>query len=546
MGELLDLIKSDVLPGYDPFRDAGDCHFDEEVAERAISFFPDYLTHKIGPLAGQPYYLEPHEKAIVANLFGWKRPDGYRRYREALLYVPKKNSKTTLGAGIAVLVLSFDKEASKEIYCASGDEEQARYLFSLAKHFINGDEELAQRASVQKNSITFDGDEHYFKVLTSKAGTKHGPNIHCLLIDELHIVSDDLVHTLYLGTAARAQPLTLYMTTAPVIGEDICNDTYEKAKNVIKGSDRDSAFLPAVFEANEDDDFREEKTWFKANPNLGKSIPLEYFRREADAAARNARKQNEFKRLHLNLRTEQTNRWLDLFSWDACQTELRTLPAEWREEQMERLKGKPCHGGFDVGQTDDITDLELLFEELDGSITTLGFRWIPSDGRWRQGSNLSQYLTWIDQGFIKLVPGEVIDYDVVLADMEQIFSDYPLLLINADSQFQGAHLCTKLREEVGIEVQRFPQTWEHLTEPCKELERLILSRQINHGNDPVLRWYVGNVATKESPDGKRFKPVKPSRNLKIDGVVAMIMAIAGQITGDHHQGSVYDSEEMVI
>jgi phage terminase large subunit-like protein len=537
---MLELIRGGYIPGYDPFRDAGDCTFDEAAAAKAVSFFPEYLVHRIGKLAAKPYVLENHEAAIVANLFGWKRPNGKRRYREFLLYIPKKNSKTTFAAGLALLLLYLDNEPGKEIYCAAADEIQARYLFDTAAFMVQEDEDLKARAGnggeVYKRAIMVDG-QHVFRVMTSKAGTKHGPNIHGLFLDELHVLQEELVNTLTRGTAARAQPLTGYLTTAPVMGESICNDIYERACAVRDGRQHDPAFLPAIFEATTADDWTKPETWFKANPNLGKSIPVDYFEAEVAKAIANPRLQNNFKRLHLNMRTEQLDRWLDVGKWMECDP--APNPKAWRDEALERYTGQACFGGFDIGQTSDLTDLELIFPEDNGLWTTLGFRWLPVDGTWRNSPNASSYMTWADMGFIKMTPGEVADYSLICSDIIAVMEKYGVQEIAADTSFQGSHLCQMLRDEGGVEIFSFPQNWTHMTEPCKELEARILSRRIRHGGDPVMRWAVGNVTTQENADGTRFRPTKPSRHLKIDPVVALIMAISRTITHETEGGDYY-------
>jgi phage terminase large subunit-like protein len=122
-----------LIPGYDPFSTAGACEFDEDAARSAIDFFPECLKHVEGKLAGKPFVLESWQQSVIGNLFGWKRDDGSRRYRESLLFVPRKNGKTPLAAGIALYVLFCDDEVGQQDYIAAGDREQAGMLFRHAK-----------------------------------------------------------------------------------------------------------------------------------------------------------------------------------------------------------------------------------------------------------------------------------------------------------------------------------------------------------------------------------------------------------------------------
>ena len=127
-----------LIPGYDPYRDAGDEFvFDEATADRAIRFIEKYTTHTKGILAGKPVILENWQKAIVANLFGWVDCAGLRRYREALVYIPRKNGKTILCACVGNYVFFCDNEPGAEIYCAAAEKDQASLLWNMARQQVH-------------------------------------------------------------------------------------------------------------------------------------------------------------------------------------------------------------------------------------------------------------------------------------------------------------------------------------------------------------------------------------------------------------------------
>lgn len=203
----------------------GKYHFDPLLADRVCAFFPRFCSHSKGEFAGKAFTpLDYQAQLILRPIFGWVDEDGRRRFRKAFIEIPKKNGKTQLIAGLALYMLLGDSEPGAEVYVAAADREQARILFDAAKSMVEGNQSLAKRLIVFRNRIVRrDDPSAFFQVLSAEAATKHGPNIHCLIIDELHAQPDrDLFETLTRGVIARRQPLILLITTAGDDDESIC------------------------------------------------------------------------------------------------------------------------------------------------------------------------------------------------------------------------------------------------------------------------------------------------------------------------------------
>ena len=310
------------LPGYDPFRDAGDCTFDAKTANEFIALWEASLTHVKGKLAGQPYLLEPHEKAIIANIIGWKRPDGTRRYRHIFYFVPRGNSKSTFAAGLVVMFLAYDKEPGAEIYSTASTRVQAKIVRDIAKGMIVNKPLLLAQADITNMAIVF-GDRSY-KHLAAEATGAHGLNIYVAVNDEIHAhARRDFIDVIDTGMGKRVQPLRIDITTSDYQREgSICNELHDYASGVRDGEIDDPAFLPVIYEISakeleEDPDcWKDRKIWARVNPMLGKAIPLDYFERQFSRAENSPAFENEFKRLHENIRTETESRLLSLDNWD--------------------------------------------------------------------------------------------------------------------------------------------------------------------------------------------------------------------------------------
>lgn len=203
------------FPGYDPYRDAGDCKLDKDAGNKAIDFFSSHLVHVKGPLTGKPFELMPWQQAIVGHLFGWKRKDGTRRYREAFIEIARKNGKSILGAGIALYTLFCDGEPGPEIYSAAGDRQQAGIVFEMSQLMVMANERLRDMAEVYRREIRYPKINGRFVVISSEAASKHGYNSHVVICDELHIWPNrELLDALITSTGARTQPLIISITTA--------------------------------------------------------------------------------------------------------------------------------------------------------------------------------------------------------------------------------------------------------------------------------------------------------------------------------------------
>jgi len=523
-----------IIPGFDPRKNAGDFVFDYEAATLVIDFFLECIRHVKGAQAGDLIKLEEWQMAILANIFGWKRPDGTRRFREVFIFVPRKNGKTTLIAGIVLYLLFCDGEQGAEIYSAAADREQAALIYEQAKGMLSADDDLRLIGTVHKSykSIVHEASNSSYKAISSEVETKHGYNAHGIVIDELHAIDKpEFVDVLLTSTGSRRQPLMIYITTSDYHRESICNTKYDYAAKVRDGIIEDHSFLPVIYEASINDDWRDPKIWRKANPNLGISISEDYLERECKRAQDSPTYENTFKRLHLNIRTEQDVRWLSMDRWDQCDGNL----------DLEELKRQPCYAGLDLSSTRDITALVLLFPKKGNAI--LPFFWIPEkNAHERERRDRVPYLTWARQGFMERTPGESIDYKFIRSRLNQLKEIYDIKEIAFDP-WNATQLATQLKEEDGFEMVQFRQGFVSMNEPTKHLEALMLKKRIRHGSNPVLRWMASNITVREDPAGN-LKPDKEKSTEKIDGMVALIMAL-GRAMVEVESESVYSERGLL-
>lgn len=513
-------------------------YFDERAATVAVRFFERFLKHSKGEWSHRPFKLEAWQRNdIIRPLFGWKRTrDSTRRYRRAYIELPRKNGKSTLSAGMAGLLLYLDNEPSAEVYSAAAEREQAGIVFDEAKRMFEGSPELAARSEFYRRTIYVPGTRSVYRVLSADAPTKHGLNVHGVIFDELHAQPNrDLWDVLNTGTGARRQPLMVMITTAGFDRTSICWEQHEYACGVLNGTNPDQEFFAYIAAADETDDWLDEGVWAKANPNLGVTISLDYLRAEALRAQMSPAYQNTFRRLHLNQWTQQETRWLPLEAWDRC------AGSESAMQLPDLLKGMPCYGGLDLASTSDIAALVLTFpkEDDDDRFYWLPFFWVPRENLIERGrKDRVSYDAWVRDGWIKATEGNVIDYGVIVRDIEMLAERYNIKEVAFDRW--GAFQVSQQLEAIGLTMVAFGQGYVSMSAPTKELLRLTLDSKLTHGGHPVLRWMADNVVVSTDPAGN-VKPNKAKATAKIDGIVAGIMGLDRATRHGAAKRSVYET-----
>lgn len=520
-------------------RDLRDGHarglvFDDDAAELACDFF-GLLQHSKGEWGGTRFALEAWQRFIVGSIFGWKLRDGRRRFRRAYVEIPRKNGKSTLSAGIGLYLLVADGEPGAEVYSAATKKDQAMITHGEAVRMVQASPSLRKRIGVRVNNLHVLATNSRYSPLSADANTMDGLNVHGAIIDELHAhPTRHIVDVLDTATGARRQPLIFEITTAGWDRLSVCWQHHEYSRQVAEGLVEDDTWFCYVAGADPGDDWQDEATWAKANPNLGVSVKLDDLRAKARRARQVPDEQNAFKRLHLDIWTEQAERWLDIEDWRAS-----AGPAD-HAALPERLVGRPCWAGLDLSSTEDVAALVLVFpddEEPVGYDVLCRF-WVPeATVRRRTEKGNVPYARWVDEGLIDATDGNVIDYDAIEAAITGLADRYEIRELAYDP-WNALNLITRLQAK-GMEVVPIRQGFASLSAPTKHLQALVLSGRLHHGDNPVLTWMAGNMAVVSDPAGN-IKPAKDKSSEKIDGMAALINAVARLIVQPAMQESVYE------
>lgn len=506
--------------------------WDPKLASNAIAFYPTVLRHYKGEWSGKPFDLAPWQAFIVGSLMGWVQTDGTRRFREAYEEVPRKNGKSTKDAGLGLLLTFFDGEAAAEGYCAATKKDQARIVWNDARQMVLQSPALRKRVEAFAHSLSGAGAAK-LEALGADEDTMDGLNPAVAIIDEIHAhKGSGVVDVLKTAVGSRRQPLIKYVTTAGFDRQSVGWRLHEYAVAILEGTAIDDTFFAFIACADEGDDWREETTWRKANPNYGVSVKPEKLRADAAQAQSVPAWQNRFRRQHLNEWTEQSERAIDLDVWAAGAAPLD--PA--------RLIGRPCWGGLDLAATSDLTALVLLFgPDDDGFCDVVAKFWAPEERIRLRSAGAVRFDVWAAEGWISTTPGNVTDYDHVERDVLETSDDYRVRGIAFD-RWNASQLVGHLQDRMGADkLIEFGQGFASMSGPTKELLRLVAGRKLRHGGNPVLTWMARNLALKQDAAGN-MKPDREKSAEKIDGIVALVMALGLAIRRDEAApgGSIYN------
>lgn len=511
---------------------------DKNRALEVIEFIQ--MLKLVDDFHGQPFVLMDWQHEVLWDVYGTVKDDGYRRYKYAYLEIPKKNAKTTLIAALSVYHLTMDPKDG-QIYCCAADRGQAELVYKAAIGMIKQCPDLDPeqggilKITDSKKEIinTLTGTK--LKVLSAEAYSKHGLNPTVVIFDELHAQPNrDLWDVMTFGAgAARKEPLWWVITTA---GDDpdrhsIGWEIHDYAQKVLDKEKEDPNWYVRIYNAPEEADIFDEKTWYIANPSLGITIPVEMVRQEALYAKNSESGERLFRWLRLNqwIALKQVG-WMPLTLWDSA-------TGKWSRAE---LTGKKCYGGLDLSSTIDLTAFALLFPPQDGfnEWRIIFEAWIPEESmKERIARDQVPYDRWVRSGHLHVTPGNAVDYEFVEARILAANRQYNMEMLGVDKW--NSRMLTQRLMKNNVELFEVSQTIAGLSSAMKETERLLRVGEYTHEDNPVARWCFGNVNV--HVDGnENIKPMKNKSKERIDVAVAGINAMASAITMGALEKSIYE------
>ena len=509
--------------------------FNLDLAQHVEYFFKEKIKHSSGQWAGEPFELQPWQRDdVIYPLFGWVDPEtGYRRFRVSYEEIPKKNGKSALASAIGLYMLLADEEMGSECYSLGSDSSQAQIVHSEAINMVKASKELSEILHINRssNAINFDATSSTYRALSSSPQGKHGYKIHFACSDEMHCwKGDQLYDAIKYGFRMRRQPLHLIITNAGDDLQSICYKQREKAQAIIEGSYTDHRYHALIYSADKKEVLEELESVKngatslpvarKCNPSIDVILEESDLLADVKDALQVPREIPNLLRFTYGVWDMATEPWLAVEQFKACEI-------EWDDHWT---IGRDCWIGLDLAKTSDTTAAVICYHDDEENSYRMESRfWLPQASV-EKYSHMIDYKEWRDSGDIKVTPGDVCDYNVVLDDLLELSEQHCVQQILFDP-YNAEHLMQQFQEQTGIERKVFPQTIVHFAEPTKEMERLILNKQLMLKRNDCWR-FQASVVTVKNDVNNNIRPVKPSKDSikKIDGIVAAVMSLGGAMS----------------
>lgn len=498
-----------------------DIYFDYEDVDKKIKFISK-LKHFRGEFANQPFILFNWQQWIIAGIYGWKyKSTGYRVCKNALMFISRKNGKSSLAAALGIIAAFADKEMGAEVACIANSGKQANILFEMIKNYTESVDPKQKLFKRYRSSINIPLTKSKIIVHSADPKTLDGYNCSTFICDEMNAAKDDKVYNLMKNSQGmRKQPLAITITTAGfLLGEEYpLYSMWMTCTDILQGTKSDDSWFMAIYQMDENDDWKDEEAWKKCSPGYPSIVEESFMKEGLLGAINNPSKEVEFKTKLLNQWCSSETTWIpreDLMA-HTQKVDLSKLMQELEKSDDNEI----CYSGVDLGSISDLTAVAYMVK-LNEKFYFKCDIYIP-DGAIEKSKNKELYRKWIAQGYLKVTHSERANYDEVVTDILKVNDIIPIAEIAYDAY--NAATFTRSCSDEGMVMTRYSQTKGNFNLATKEFERRLYNGDIIIDDNPIIRWAFAN-ATLEYDKMENCKPVKGSGSMnKIDPVIAILEA----------------------
>ncbi|WP_302612358.1 terminase TerL endonuclease subunit [uncultured Muribaculum sp.] len=466
----------------------------------------------------QKYALTPVQTFQFASIYGFWHNDR-RVVREAVLYVPRKFSKTTSSASLAIDDLLYG-DANAESYTGANSNDQAKKCFDVIRGCLRKLDPKERRYTVNEQTIKSKRKDRtaFAQCLTANARTKDGLNASTVIMDEFSQARDNsLLTVLTTSMGVRENPLTVIITTASDVFDGPFYEMLQGYKSVLLGEFEDDSIFAHIFEPDLDDPEDAEETWRKVQPHMGVTVSMDFYRQEYKNAIRNgADAMLAFRTKLLNVYAENEQR-----SWISS-TLARSIA---RPMPLEAITGRPdAMVAIDLSESDDFSAVTMGMYDMPRKNFHFHTAYFFPEGALAGHPNERMYRVWADKGYLKLTEGDVIDYRAIVNYVLYLNKAVRILGIGYDP-WKSLEVVNMLAASGADNVlSGIKQTYGNFTAPVESFEHGAKTGHIFINDNPINYYCFGN-AVLDTDKLENCKPVKRKQTQKIDGVITKLMCM---------------------
>ena len=500
-----------------------------------LNFVRFYESLKFSGTAGRTRYkLTPIQTFQYANIYGLYDPtDGTRLVRDAYIIVPRKFSKSTSSAAIAIYDL-FCGDANGQVFCGANSYQQAKVLFDEIRKVLKSMDPLGRHFKVNREIVEWaDGRrESFCRCLASNAETLDGLFASTAIFDEYAQArdtashnGDDFKNTITTSMGPRKQPLTVVISTCSEVVDGPCAKEIAGAKRVLKGDLENDNLFASLFMPDVDDQDGDPHTWQKVQPHLGITVNKRFYEYEFAKAQMSAS-------LMLAFRTKLLNKFVinEESVWISKQYIKPYLVKRNLSDYDTRYDAMVA---IDLSESDDFSAVSTAIFNRDTNKYYFHTDYFFPKGALEGHRNKRMYEIWAEQGYLILTEGDVIDYDYIVGYIFGVSKHVNILKIGYDP-WKSTTVINKLANSIGMRAPNvltpIAQTYGPFNAPVETFEHGLKTGKIEINDNPINLFCFSNaVIDMDNMDNK--KPIKRGTGKghqatnanKIDGVITMLM-----------------------
>ena len=518
-----DIVNPKTISFFNELTEEEETHtyiFDENKANRPIEFIERFCKHSKGKWAGKPVILELWQKAFIQALFGFvDNETGLRKYQKSILFVARKNGKSTLAAGIGLYMLTSAGEGGAEVYSVATKKEQAKIVWEEARRMVKKSPALFKRIRTLINGLFYDNNESFFKALASDSNSLDGLNSFFVIADEIHAWKDkNLIDVMYDSMSGREEPIFSEFSTMGTVRENVFDNEYEYGSDLIEtfektGVMKDERILVIIYELDNPKEIEKEECWYKPNPGLGTIKNVNILRDKVKTANNNPNELPNLLCKDFNIRQNDQDKWL---TYEVIHNTATFIDDE--------IYDTYAIGGVDLSSTTDLTCATLI-------VIKNGIRYvkqqyfIPTQKlEYKINDDKIPYDKWEKRGLVTLCEGAKIDYCDVTQWFLKMQDDLKINTLWVGYDPWNTQYWVEEMKNYGFEMYEVRQGAKTMSNPMKQLEAELMDKIVNYNNNPVLEWCLLNTSVKRD-DNDNIRPVKGQKQrARIDGAVSLIIA----------------------
>ena len=508
---------------FESWMSRNDIYFDEECVQQKIRIISK-LRHYTGKHNGKRFMLLPWQQWCISNIFGWKYVStGDRVTKNVFIMISRKAGKTAFAAAIGILCALDKNDNGAEVDLVANSRQQAHIAFEHTSKFCESVDPSKRVFRRFRESIKVPQTSSTIQILSSDSMGNDGYSPSCFILDEFHAQRDwSLYNVMKSGQGYRSSPLAIVITTAGFLLSGYpCYDMRETCKDILCGNKEDDSQFSAIYELDEDDNWKDESVWIKCAPSLGETVTYDYLRDQVKMATNNVAQEVGVKTKNFNMFCQSRDVWIK---------DEYVTSSFVKSVDLEQYRDQECYIGVDLSSVSDMSAMSVLIPTYNDTDvipvkwTFKNFIYLPDDVL-DTSTNAELYKQWKRNGAITMTNGNVIDYDYILRDLIKIDDTLDVQMLAYDS-YNATQWAISVTNETRLPLKPFNQGLGNFNRPTKDFERLIKQGKIEIEYNPAVRWCISNVELKVDHQDN-CKPVKANgdKARKIDPVIAMLQAL---------------------